>query len=489
MSAASSTLAVLFLFHLAHARSLRTPLASVVSSPPRPRATRAKPALGASSTQSYLPPAEWRPVFDRLDSDHDGALSFPEVGQFVDHIAPDEPAVRERRQAIFSSYDCDNDGHLDFEEAELMLKASLRLPTDSVLQARERYSSSSLWLSSMRNFQRSTVLQAIMAPLLGIASFSLAVAITHHCSRGLLAQAPFQFGACMARGGVKVHSLLGGALSLLLVFRTNTAYGRFWEARKIWEQLGNRCRELARFAFLYQDVFQPAGVELTAKLLVAFPVQLRRHLIGASSSDTVGIGVSSPEGASGKGASGKAGQGVDGYGGDRLPWLPWQSAKAPSTVPFGASAAAGPVTFEKGPDIRSVTFPNAMPRPAQDASQPLGPLPPKVLRKLRASRNRPLHLCRQLGMLVRDLPDSDRFSSRERLKALDGVDKLGSYVGACERLVQTPVPLNYARHTSRFLTLWCLTLPLSLVADMGFLVVPVTAFVTWCLFGIQEIGA
>ena len=30
---------------------------------------------------------------------------------------------------------------------------------------------------------------------------------------------------------------LGGALSLLLVFRTNSAYQRFWEARRIWDGL------------------------------------------------------------------------------------------------------------------------------------------------------------------------------------------------------------------------------------------------------------
>jgi len=61
-------------------------------------------------------------------------------------------------------------------------------------------------------------------------------------------------------------------------------------------------------------------------------------------------------------------------------------------------------------------------------------------------------------------------------------------IGACERLVQTPVPLNYARHTSRFLSIWCLTLPFALVGDLGFSVVPVLAFVAWGLFGIQEIG-
>src|SRR5690349_8269026 len=31
-----------------------------------------------------------------------------------------------------------------------------------------------------------------------------------------------------------VHSLLGFAISILLVFRTNTAYDRWWEGRKLW---------------------------------------------------------------------------------------------------------------------------------------------------------------------------------------------------------------------------------------------------------------
>ena len=78
------------------------------------------------------------------------------------------------------------------------------------------------------------------------------------------------------------------------------------------------------------------------------------------------------------------------------------------------------------------------------------------------------------------LPD---FTNRERCVMLKTIDDLAKSIGSCERLVQTPVPLNYARHTSRFLTLWCLTLPVSLVGSMGLLVVPVTAFVTWCLFG------
>lgn len=42
-----------------------------------------------------------------------------------------------------------------------------------------------------------------------------------------------------------VHNLLGFALSLLLVFRTNTAYDRWWEARRQWGALTNVCRMMA----------------------------------------------------------------------------------------------------------------------------------------------------------------------------------------------------------------------------------------------------
>jgi putative membrane protein len=42
-----------------------------------------------------------------------------------------------------------------------------------------------------------------------------------------------------------VHSLIGFVLSLLLVFRTNSAYDRWWEGRKIWGSFNNNSRNLA----------------------------------------------------------------------------------------------------------------------------------------------------------------------------------------------------------------------------------------------------
>lgn len=42
-----------------------------------------------------------------------------------------------------------------------------------------------------------------------------------------------------------LHTLLGFVLSLLLVFRTNSAYDRWWEGRKLWGSLTNNSRNLA----------------------------------------------------------------------------------------------------------------------------------------------------------------------------------------------------------------------------------------------------
>ena len=47
------------------------------------------------------------------------------------------------------------------------------------------------------------------------------------------------------KDAIAVYSLIGFVLSLLLVFRTNTAYDRWWEGRKKWGELVNNTRTLA----------------------------------------------------------------------------------------------------------------------------------------------------------------------------------------------------------------------------------------------------
>lgn len=46
-------------------------------------------------------------------------------------------------------------------------------------------------------------------------------------------------------GTIAVHSLLGFVISLMLVFRTNTAYDRWWDGRKFWGGFVNHSRSFS----------------------------------------------------------------------------------------------------------------------------------------------------------------------------------------------------------------------------------------------------
>lgn len=74
-------------------------------------------------------------------------------------------------------------------------------------------------------------------------------------------------------------------LGLLLVFRTNTAYERFWEGRKIWGNLVNHTRNLARQIWVTVAEVKPEDrikKISTLRLLVAFSVATKLHLRGES---------------------------------------------------------------------------------------------------------------------------------------------------------------------------------------------------------------
>lgn len=70
-------------------------------------------------------------------------------------------------------------------------------------------------------------------------------------------------------------------LSLLLVFRTNTAHERFWEGRKLWGALVNTVRNLARDIWIFIEEQEPEDrleKEAILRLAVAFSVAMKLHL-------------------------------------------------------------------------------------------------------------------------------------------------------------------------------------------------------------------
>ena len=202
-----------------------------------------------------------------------------------------------------------------------------------------------------------------------------------------------------------VHTLVGVALGLLLVFRTNASYDRYWEGRKLVGAMVNNTRDLARQTRSFLDASSPEVRRAQGDLIVALFATIRRYLRNE--------------------------------------------------------------------------------RQWPELAERLGA---ERLAALDGARCPPLLVARWLSDGYTAEARAGRLSEH-RLQVLDGaISDLIDFFGGCERIMKTPVPFAYAHHIKGFLTLFCLTVPLALLAQMGWYTAPASAIVAYALFGIDEIG-
>lgn len=134
----------------------------------------------------------------------------------------------------------------------------------------ERYASRD-WLHNTINMPNSVILKSVRFPVTFMTCWGLVISFIHYrlkkmgedaiASRFCIPTAP--------------HSLMVSALGLLLVFRTNSAYQRFSEGRKIWEEILSIARDLSRMVKLYEGEIGTAKLRRLNRLLAAFPYLLR----------------------------------------------------------------------------------------------------------------------------------------------------------------------------------------------------------------------
>jgi ion channel-forming bestrophin family protein len=79
-----------------------------------------------------------------------------------------------------------------------------------------------------------------------------------------------------------LHNMLGFVLSLLLVFRTNTAYDRWWEGRKLWGSLVNNSRNLAIKLNILLESNDTSNRKFFKNIIPTFAAVLRNHLMKES---------------------------------------------------------------------------------------------------------------------------------------------------------------------------------------------------------------
>ena len=93
-----------------------------------------------------------------------------------------------------------------------------------------------IWFTQILKVPKSDTLRILLPEMLILASMT--AVLTH-------VELTYFKDLHIFKDAIAVYSLIGFVLSLLLVFRTNTAYDRWWEGRKKWGELVNNTRTLA----------------------------------------------------------------------------------------------------------------------------------------------------------------------------------------------------------------------------------------------------
>jgi len=126
-----------------------------------------------------------------------------------------------------------------------------------------------LWFTHIFKLYKSDTLRMLFPEILVVAAYTWAINF-------LLNKYLPEFNVKLFKNAYSIHTLIGFVMGLLLVFRTNTAYDRWWEGRKQWGALVNNTRHSAiKINSLLPDSEEKSDF---IQLIIAFPAVLKNHL-------------------------------------------------------------------------------------------------------------------------------------------------------------------------------------------------------------------
>jgi putative membrane protein len=242
---------------------------------------------------------------------------------------------------------------------------------------------------------RGSVILAILPRVVLCSAFGVFISILHH----------FGFSVSWTILSGVVPSIV---LGLLLVFRTNTAYERFWEGRKAWGMLVNTVRNFARQIWGAieegEQEDRKAKIE-TLRLLVAFAVAVKLHLRSEPLNSEV----------------------------EEL------------------------MSQERYEVLKTMNHP-------------------------------PLEIAFWIADYLQLQHERNCLNTYQLSAMLKLLDAMVDVLGACERILKTPIPLAYSIHLKQLLLIYCLSLPFQMVNELNGWTGLVVGLISFTVFGIEQIG-
>lgn len=110
--------------------------------------------------------------------------------------------------------------------------------------------------------------------------------------------------------------------------------------------------------------------------------------------------------------------------------------------------------------------------------------------EIASSIHMPSFVAFKLGRMLRDAKDQSRMDGFAFIQVDKERATLIDHIGACERILKTPLPLVYTIKIRRFIMLFLLTLPFALLHRMsgGWMIPMITILVAYPLISLDQIG-
>lgn len=201
-----------------------------------------------------------------------------------------------------------------------------------------------------------------------------------------------------------MHTLLSFVLSMLLVFRTNTAYDRWWEGRKLWGALVNNSRNLAIKLHSFLGPEEDGHRKFFRKVIPLYASVLSHHL----QAETTRLELDEKE----------------------------------------------------HPELQH----------------------------LDKNKHVPNQVATLMMQRVNRLYMEGKIKGDQLIVLNSELQSFTDICGACERIKNTPIPFSYSVFLKKFIFFYVMTLPISFVILLGYIAIPVVAFVFYVLASLELIA-
>ncbi|CAG8627372.1 9453_t:CDS:2, partial [Diversispora eburnea] len=251
-------------------------------------------------------------------------------------------------------------------------------------------------------------------------------------------------------------TVLGFIVGLLLTYRTNTAYDRYWEGRRIWSTMVVSIRALARNIWVNMQLDSKKDIiekKSAINLVLGFAIATKYYLRG------------------------KDGNSEDCK--DLKHLISNITSQLPGWDQLEASTSREKKREEKSekkPWFGARLFNKVFNRHHHHEEE-----------KEIKNHNIPLELLFYLTSFFNDQPE-DILDNPSRSICYTSMNSLTDCLTQFERILRTPIPKAYSIHLAQTVFIYCVTLPFQLVSFVDYWTIPIVFISCIVLLGVEGIG-